>query len=113
MICLAATLLTILLLTPTGHSFAQIEVFVAAIDVGTLLAFVFIALRSPRFWPLWVSGFQLTTVLAHLFRLLQPGLVDLAYAAAMRFWSYPILLVLIAAAFRSQHYRTELSEQPA
>jgi hypothetical protein len=77
-ICLAATLLTILVLTPTGYSFAQIEVFVAAIDVGTLLAFVFIALRSPRFWPLWVSGFQLTTVLAHLFRLLQPGLVDLA-----------------------------------
>jgi hypothetical protein len=31
----------------------------------------------------------------------------------MRFWSYPMLLVLIAAAFRSQHYRTELSEQPA
>jgi hypothetical protein len=103
-ICLAATVLTILLLTPTGHSFAQIEVFVAAVDVGTLLAFVAIAVRSPRFWPLWVSGLQLTTVLAHLFRLLQPGLIDLAYAAAMRFWSYPILLVLIAAAYRSRHY---------
>lgn len=104
MICLVATVLTVILLTPRGHSFAQVEVYVATIDIVTLVAFVAIALRSPRFWPLWVSGFQLTTVLAHLFRILQPGLVDLAYAAAMRFWSYPILLVLIAAALRSRLY---------
>jgi len=44
--------------------------------------------------------------------MLQPSLVDIAYAAAMRFWSYPILLIVIAAAWRSRRYRP-LVESPA
>ena len=80
---------------------------VVVITFAVVLAFVAIALRSVRFWPLWVSGLQLTTVMAHGLRLIRPDLVDLAYAAAMRFWSYPILLILVVAALRSDHYRPE------
>ena len=40
----------------------------------------------------------------HALRVLQPQLVDLAYAAAMRFWSYPILLILVVAALRTGRY---------
>lgn len=105
LICLFATAFTVVLLTPFNNQFSQIEVWVALIDVGVLLTFVGIALRSDRFWPLWVSGLQLTTVLAHILRLIQPGLVDLAYAAAMRFWSYPILLIIVAAAYRTRHFQ--------
>ena len=105
-ICLVATILSVLLIRPYAMGFRQVETWVALIDIGVLLAFVGIAMRSMRFWPLWVSGLQLTTVLAHGLRLLQPGLVDLAYAAAMRFWSYPILLILVAAAWRTQRYRS-------
>jgi PDZ domain-containing secreted protein len=31
-------------------------------------------------------------------------MVDIAYAAAMRFWAYPILIILMIAALRSQPY---------
>jgi hypothetical protein len=31
----------------------------------------------------------------------------------MRFWSYPILLILAAAALRSRHYGPEHRKQPA
>lgn len=105
MICVVATILSMVLVRPYALGFRQVETWVALIDIGVLLAFVVIAMRSMRFWPLWVSGLQLTTVLAHGLRLLQPELVDLAYAAAMRFWSYPILLILAIAAWRTQRYR--------
>jgi hypothetical protein len=104
-ICLVATILSIILVRPYAMGFRQVETWVALVDIGVLLAFVVIAMRSMRFWPLWVSGLQLTTVLAHGLRLMQPELVDLAYAAAMRFWSYPILLILAVAAWRTQRYR--------
>lgn len=78
---------------------------VALIDISVLAIFLTMALTSRRFWPLWVAGLQLTTVLGHGLRLLQPHMVNIAYAAAMRFWAYPILLILIAAAWRSERYR--------
>lgn len=111
-ICLVATILTVVLIRPYAMGFRQVESWVALVDIGVLIAFVIIAIRSSRFWPLWVSGLQLTTVLAHALRLLQPELVDLAYAAAMRFWSYPILLILVAAAWRTQRYRALLPASP-
>ena len=106
LICLVATILSVVLIRPYAMGFRQVETWVAMVDIGVLLAFVAIAMRSMRFWPLWVSGLQLTTVLAHGLRLMQPNLVDLAYAAAMRFWSYPILLILAIAAWRTQRYRS-------
>lgn len=99
-VCLGASVISSILLT--FHDLAAWEtVFV---DLIVLAVFVALALRTERFWPLWVAGLQLTTVLGHALRMLKPELMDFAYAAAMRFWSYPILLVLIAAAFRSRHY---------
>ncbi|HVF83404.1 MAG TPA: hypothetical protein VM913_04445 [Sphingomicrobium sp.] len=109
LVCLGATILTVFFLTPFRREFTQVETFVAAIDIAVLLSFVAIALRSVRFWPLWVSGLQLTTVMAHVLRLLRPDLVDLAYAAAMRFWSYPILLILVVAALRSRNHPATLA----
>jgi hypothetical protein len=99
-ICVAASVLSALLMT--FHT--QVAVGVAVVDLSVLGLFVALALRTERFWPLWIAGLQLTTVLGHLLRLLQPGLVNFAYAAAMRFWAYPILLILMAAAIRSERY---------
>ena len=98
-ICLVASLISSALLTfqnPVAQD-------VALVDLAVLASFVLLSLKSSRFWPLWVAGFQLTTVLGHLLRILEPSLVDIAYAAAMRFWSYPILFILIAAAWRTRH----------
>jgi hypothetical protein len=99
-VCLVASLLSTALMT-----FHQgVAVGVAMIDITVLGLFVALALRTQRFWPLWVAGLQLTTVMGHGLRLLQPAMVDIAYAAAMRFWAYPILIILMVAALRSQRY---------
>ena len=110
-IALLATLLSAASVTLFGGA-QPVEIWVAVVDIGVLVAFVVIALRSSRFWPLWAAGLQLTTVLAHVLRLLSPDLVNIAYQAAMRFWSYPILLILAVAALRSRP-EPHLNRSPA
>lgn len=108
-ICVLASMLSAFLMQDNN----RLESGIALVDLAVLGSFVAIALRSARFWPLWVSGLQLTTSISHLLFLLQPTLLDFAYHAAMRFWSYPILLILAAAALRSRHYGPEHRKQPA
>src|SRR5689334_20536392 len=62
--CLLATFATNLVYNPHG-SFAAVEMGILSVDVATFAAFTFLALRTDRFWPLWISGLQLTTVIAH------------------------------------------------
>jgi hypothetical protein len=79
------------------------------IDSLVLVAIVAIALRSDRFWPLWVAGLQLTISMSHVLKAIRPDLLPMAYAAAERFWSYPTLIILFVAAWR-QHQR-RMAEQ--
>jgi len=71
------------------------------VDLGVLAAFVAVALRSKRFWPLWVAGLQLTTSIGHLLKGIDQDLLPRAYGAALQFWSYPILLILAVGTYRS------------
>lgn len=82
--------------------YRSVESGVLVIDVLTFLAFTWVALKSERFWPLWISGLQLTTTLGHLFKAIEADLMPLAYAAALRFWSYPILIILAVGVWRSE-----------
>lgn len=100
LVALAATLASATSVQLFGAG-EPVEFMVAGVDLAVLASFVAIALRSPRFWPLWAAGLQLTTVLAHLLRIANPELVNFAYQAAMRFWSYPILLIIAIAALRT------------
>ncbi|WP_205481156.1 hypothetical protein [Sphingomonas arenae] len=106
LVALTATLLSAASVRLLGGG-QPVEAAVAMVDLAVLALFVAIALRSNRFWPLWVAGLQLTTVLAHLLRMLSPDLVYFAYQAAMRFWSYPILFIIAAAALRTRRYEVE------
>jgi hypothetical protein len=100
-VCLVATLATRLALSPTAQRYSSLEEGVLIVDSITFLAFVYVALRSDRFWPLWVSGLQLTTTLAHFMKAIDASLFPQAYAAAGRFWGYPILLILAIGAHRT------------
>lgn len=68
-----------------------------ALDALVLAAFLLIALRSGRFWPLWVTGFQLIAVVTHVAMLIEPKQVLQAYAIAQGFWAYPMLAAIVLA----------------
>jgi len=89
--------------------YSSLETGVLAVDVAAFAAFATVAMISERFWPLWVSGLQLTAILGHLLKGVQSDLLPTAYAAALHFWSYPILIILAVGTWRA-HQRS-LKEQ--
>ena len=100
------------MLAPLNQRFSAIEFNVLAVDTALFIGFVIIALRSQRFWPLWISGLQLTTILGHVMKGLEDDLLPKAYAAALNFWAYPIVLILGIATWRSQHRSRNHDQMP-
>ena len=109
LVCIVATALTVVLITPGSTRYELVESGVMIVDLATLTAFITLALFSQRFWPLWVAGLQMTASAAHALKLFDSGLLPLAYAMAERFWSYPILLIIAIGAYRGHRRRSDAS----
>lgn len=105
MLCLLGFVLTTAVISPIASRFDNIETGVFVIDLVLLVGFVAVALGSDRFWPLWVSGLQMTTMVGHLLKGMDAPLIPKAYAAAINLWSYPILLILAFGTWRCYLYR--------
>ena len=90
---------THLILTAHTQRWLNVETGVFIVDVVTFLAFVPIALRADRFWPLWVSAFLGLGVLGHLARMVGPDTFWWAYAVVLTIWSYPVLALLALGTF--------------
>jgi len=99
--CLAGTAATMLVISPLRQRYSGVEEGLLLVDLAVLAGFVTVALRSKRFWPLWVSGLQLTTSLGHILKGVDHELIPRAYGAALQFWSYPILIILAVGTFRT------------
>jgi hypothetical protein len=100
LICIAATVATRFAVSPISVRYSGVESGLLAIDAAVLVGFVAVALRSDRFWPLWVAGLQLTTSTAHLMKAIDEHLLPIAYGAAIALWSYPILISLAIGTWR-------------
>lgn len=99
------SLLTIPASTMFGFRWDAARLNLLALDVLVLGAFLLIALRSGRFWPLWATGFQLIAVATHLAMLIEPRRVLQAYAIAQGFWAYPMLAAIVLATTRLRQAR--------
>ena len=71
------------------------------VDVLALTAFVGIALHANRVYPLWIAGFQLISLIAHIVRLLNPSIGHMALALLMIVPSY---LEILAFAIGIWHH---------
>lgn len=105
-ICLAAVLATQIALGPLSSRYSGTETGVLLVDLATFGGFAFVALQSTRFWPIWVAGLQLTTSIGHLLKTVDSALLPRAYATALIFWSYPILLILAIGTWRAHRRRS-------
>ena len=111
-VCIAASLISVAVLSPMSVRYRTIEEGEMAVDLVVLAVFLLVALRSDRFWPLWITGLQLTTTLSHMLKAVDFKLLPAAYGAAERFWSYPILVIIAVGAWR-QHRRHLADSNPA
>jgi hypothetical protein len=94
--------LTVAALPPPGTSYMSVEIGVFLVDVGCLIAFLILALRAERFWPLWVTGLQAIGIGGHAIKLVDPTGFPWTYAFALAFWSYPMLLLIVLGTWRHQ-----------
>jgi hypothetical protein len=85
----------------TGR-FGSVEVGVFLADVATLIAFLVLALRAERYWPLWLAALQIIGTAGHVVKLADPDTIPRAYAVALVFWSYPMLLLIALGTWRHQ-----------
>ncbi len=76
--------------------YADFETGIFVVDVLLFLALVGLALRSDRFWPLWAAAFQMVAVFVHIASIVETDDYAWAYAIAVNFWSYPVMLALMA-----------------
>ena len=113
LICIVASIVSVILRAPLHERYLGVEAGDLLVDLLVLGAFVVIAIQSDRFWPLWVAGLQLTTSFSHFLRAIDANLIPQAYAAAERFWSYPILIILLVGAWRSHRRVSVQREQEA
>ena len=105
-ICVAGTFLTQIVLSPLTQRFTGMETHAFLVDVVVFAGFLWVTLRSERFWPLWVTGLQLTTIMGHVLKGVDSSLLPRAYGAAMTFWSYPIILILAIGTWRTHRRRS-------
>ena len=109
--CIIGTIMTQLVLGPIPERFQNVEIGLLAVDLVVLGGFLAVALRSYRFWPLWVAGLQLTTIIGHILKGLDTALIPQAYGAALTFWGYPILIILLIGTWRNhQRNRAEMAD---
>ena len=107
LICLVGTLVTTFVVAPLSNRYEGLELSVMLVDIAMLGAFVAIALRSARFWPLWIAGLQLTTILGHVLKAVGGDLVSKAYGMALGFWAYPIIIILAVGTWRTSRRMRE------
>lgn len=100
---LIAALIARVAVPAPGWTGVEVRLFV--IDGLVLLSFWSIALRSRRFWPYWVTGWQLILLLVHIQKLMFAEISPRAYSLLAMGLSYPILLMILYAAGSSGRTR--------
>ncbi len=92
--------LTLIIMAPNTHRFAGPEYGVAMVDSLMLVAFVWLALRADRYWPLWLAAMQAVMVLCHLARIFKPVPFPVYYQDTVQLWCYPQLALLAVGTLR-------------
>lgn len=92
---IASVLTSVLAPFPT---WTDVEVRIFVIDLLVLLSFWFIALKSQRFWPYWITGWQLIAIFVHIQKMMFAEISPRPYSLLSMYIAYPILLLILYAA---------------
>ena len=82
--------------------FRSVEGGILIVDLICVVAFLALALRADRFWPLWVAALQIMGTAVHAAKFVDPAIVGRTYAFMLAIWSYPMILLMITGTWRHQ-----------
>jgi hypothetical protein len=94
--------LTVAVISERTVRHRSVEVDVLVVDILCLAAFLVLALRADRFWPLWVAALQMIGTAGHAVKFVDPEIVRRAYALMLVIWAYPMIMLLVAGTWRHQ-----------
>ncbi|MBW8813771.1 MAG: hypothetical protein JF588_10130 [Caulobacterales bacterium] len=83
------------------------------IDCAQCAVFLWIALRSPRYWPLPLAAFGLLELLTHLAHAADTTVSGWAYITAEMIWSYLLLFTVGYASWTAPRYAESTVEPTA
>ena len=92
------------LLRSSDHPYQHFEVGMAMTDLGLFVVLQTMALRSAKFWPIWLAAIQGVTLLGH-FSPLMPGMMPAMARNAVALWAWPQWLILWFGIDRSRRGR--------
>ena len=78
-----------------GNRWHGFEAYIMAVDAVMFVAFVALAKRSRKFWPIWAAAAQLIGTMTHLVVLFEPSVALEVYASTQPFWALPVIVAMI------------------
>lgn len=90
-----------------SHFYEPAELTVLLIDCSVVSGFHWLAVSTPRFWPIWAFGFALADVVVSIAAGLLPKTPLFAYHTSLGIYAYLALAALTLGTFRVR--RTGLS----
>lgn len=94
-------------LTALNANWSGLIIQLLVIDLLVLACFWWLAIHSRRYWPYWVTGWQLVAVLVHLQRALFDDILPAPYALMTMYLAYPTLLLILFASLQNQRRPSE------
>lgn len=89
---------------PFAH-FGRFEPLLFGIDLLLLAGLGHVAMRSDRYWPIWLTALHAYSLVAHVGRLLIPSTALAVYLANSALTADPGLILLIVGSWR--HHRRQ------
>ena len=86
-------------------NFQHVQISILVVDMVLLGSLIVLALGSDRFWPMWAAAFQLVGTTVHIASMAETNDFAGAYAVGLIFWTYPVLISLMAGTWLEARYR--------
>lgn len=101
-IMVVGSVCTTVLLSARPVRYSEVETGAVIVDVAVCAAFLVLALRANRYWPLWMTALQLIGTAEHAVKMVDSHVIRLVYAFIMAIWAYPMLMLLVLGAWQHQ-----------
>jgi hypothetical protein len=91
---IVGAVLTRLVRSPLGVRYQQVETAILIIDLLVLAVFLWVSLKSDRWWPLLATALLAPEMLAHVAKAVQPGFLAGGYSIAglSAYALYPVMM---------------------